>query len=292
MVDAGLTSLVPAAAYAEHGGSFLYGPGSITTDRLAQLFIASLVDRAFTQPWDTAAGGPGGAKPVRLGLIHVDSPDTNALYAAYAKELAKRGLRFYDTVTYAQNAQSALATTQSAVLKFYSDGITHVFGASAFFMREAENQGYRPRYAFQPGFGEFGADNSPAMQMRGALTVGWSPALDVPSSKDPGDTPGARHCRAVMQAAGLDTSNRTNLAAMYPVCDAVYAFRAALEAGRTPTVAGLRRGFELLGRGFATAATFGAHLAPNHHYGVDSVRDMAFDATCRCLMYTSKTNRS
>lgn len=284
-------SILPATAYAEHGGSFIYGPNSITTDRLAQLFIKSLMDRTFTQKWNTTTGGPGVA-PVKLGVIHVDTPDQNALYAGYAKELAKYGLKFSDTVTYAQDASTALSATQAAVLKFSADGVTHVFGASAFFLRDAESQSYRPRYAYLPGLGSLGVDNSPAAQLKGALTVGWTPTSDVKASEDPGDTSGAAHCRAVMKSANLSTANRTDLVTMYSVCDAVFSLRTALVAGAVPTVPGLRRGYEALGTTFGTALSFVASLGPNRHYGVDAVRDMAFDSTCSCLKYTSRTNRS
>lgn len=284
-------NFVPAAAYAEHGGSFMYGVNAITTDRLAKLFIDSLMARSFNTPWNYATGGPGSA-PVKLGVIHVDTPDQNALYAGYAKELAKHGLKFTDKVTYTQDAQAAIAATQSAVLKFRADGISHVFGASAFFLQYAESQKYRPRYAYLPGLGTIGTDNSPAVQLRGALTVGWSPVSDVKAAQDPGDNPAGPRCRAAMKAANLSTTNRADLKVMYGICDAVYSLRTALTTGGVPTVPGLRRGYEALGSRFGTALTFGALLGPNRHYGVNSVRDMAFDSDCACLKYTSRTNRS
>lgn len=286
----GVSSIMPAAAYAEHGGSFVYGPTAITVERLAQLFIQSLMTRSFTSPWNTTAGGPGNAG-VKLGVIHVDTPDQNALYAAYARELAKHGRKFAESVTYAREASAAISATRSAVLRFRTNGITHVFGASAFFMREAESQNYRPRYAYLPGLGTLGASNSPAAQMKGALTVGWTPASDVNAAQDPGDTRGAKHCRAAMKAGGLSTADRADLGTMYAVCDSLYALRDALKAGKAANVPGLRRGYESLGTRFGTALTFGASLGPNRHYGVDSVRDMAFDSGCDCLKYTSSRNR-
>jgi len=282
---------LPAADYQANGGNFLFGPTAVTAERLAHLFVESLMARNFAQPWNIVSGGPG-STPTRLGLIHVDSPDQNAYYADITKELAKHGLKFADTFTYSRDANDAIAGTQSAVLKFKAAGITHVFGASAVFMDDAESQKYRPRYAYLPGLGQLGAANVPAAQMNGALTVGWAPAIDVAARQDPGDTPGAKHCRAVMTAGGLSVTNRNDLEAMYSVCDALYSFRAALVAGRAPTVAGLRSGFESLGTSFPTALSFSAHLGPNRHYGIDAVRDMAWDSGCGCLKYTSRTNRS
>jgi hypothetical protein len=79
---------------------------------------------------------------------------------------------------------------------------------------------------------------------------------------------------------------------MYAVCDAVYSFRAALTGGREASLSGLRRGFEGLGTTVGPALTFTASFGPGRHFGVDSVRDMAYDSDCSCLKYTSRTNRS
>jgi len=287
----GNQAYLPAADYQANGGNFLFGPTAITAERLAHLFVVSLMTRNFAQPWNILSGGPG-STPARLGLIHVDTPDQDAYYADIAKDLAKYGLKFADTFTYDQNADAAVAGTQSAVLKFKAAGITHVFGASAFFMDDAQSQKYYPRYAYLPGLGQLGAQNVPAAEMNGALTVGWAPVIDVAAAQDPGDTPGAKHCRAVMIAAGLSVSNRSDLEAMYSVCDAVYSFRAALDAGRAATVHGLRIGYETLGASFPTALSFSVDLGPNQHAGIDTVRDMAWDSGCGCLKYTSSANRS
>ena len=284
------SSALTAAAYNENGANYLFGINSITVGRLAELFIRSLMERSFTTKWDTTAGRAGGIAPVKLGLIHVDNPDTNALYAAYAKELAKYGLKFDETVTYAYSLQAGIAATSAAIYRFRSQGVTHVFGASGFFLQAAEQQHYRPRYAYLPGLGDFGVQNVPAEQMNGALTVGWAPATDVAAAQDPG-TPGGKHCEAVMRAHSLVATQRTDLERMHAICDAIYAFRDALNRGNSANVAGLRRGYEALGTSFTTALTFGASMGPNRHNGVDSVRDMAFDNGCSCLVYTSKTDR-
>lgn len=287
----GVGGIVPAAAYEHRGGSWFYAPNAITTERLAELFIASLVQRDFHQKWDTAAGEPGGIAPVKLGVIHADTPDAKALYDAYERELKKHGLRYTDRITYAGNLQAGVAATQNAVLKFRSDGITHVYGASAFFLQAAENQGYRPRYAYLPGLGALGVANVPARQMRGALTVGWTPTTDVNQGEDPGDTPAAAACRAVMKGADIRPASRNDEHIVRTVCDLGYAFQVAMRAGGTPSVEGLRRGFESLGTSFRPALTFRAALGPRRHHGVDSVRDMAFDTACGCLEYTSRTDR-
>ncbi len=94
-----------------------------------------------------------------------------------------------------------------------------------------------------------------------------------------------------MSKAGLDTGARADRAAMYNICDGLFALRDALAAGGAASVAGLRRGYESLGSTFASAFTFQSTLGPTRHYGVDAVRDMAYNSDCTCLVYTSRTNR-
>jgi hypothetical protein len=195
-------------------------------------------------------------------------------------------------VTYAADLQSGLAATQNAVLKFRSEGVTHVFGASVFFLQAAEQQNYRPRYAYQPGLGALGVANSPPAQMRGSQTVGWTPTVDVRASEDPGETPAGKRCRALMAKSGYTSSARGDVGTMYAVCDWLGSFRTALLTGGGISVPALRRGFELLGSSFPTALTFKALLSPTRHFGVDSVRDMAYDTGCSCLKYTSRTDRT
>jgi ABC-type branched-subunit amino acid transport system substrate-binding protein len=214
------------------------------------------------------------------------------LYGEYAKQLAKHGRRFAETVTYAQDVSTALAATQSAVLRFKAAGVTHVYGASAFFLQAAESQNYRPRYAYLPGLGAIGAANSPAAQMRGAMTVGWAPSSDVNAPQDPPASPAGKHCTALMTRKGMSTSNRTDLTNMLTTCDSLYSLRDALEAGGVANVAGLRSGFESLGSGFPTALTFQVTMGPGRHHGVNAVRDMAYDTSCTCLIYTTRSNRT
>ncbi len=288
----GAFTTIPEAAYRANGGSFLYSPSSISQERVAQLHVESLMANGFTTKWDILNGGPG-ATPLKLGLIHADTPDQNNYYASYKRELAKVGLKFEETVTYSGGASDALASTSSAVLRFKAAGVSHVFGASAFFLRDAENQQYRPRYAYLPALGSLGAANAPAEQLNGAQTIGWAPTQDVNQPEDPGRTPGAARCDAVMRAAGLLTQgNRQDLKLMYAACDALYSFDAAMEGGQQASVAGLRRGFEGLGTRFPTALALAGATGPNRHFTVNSVRDMAYDLGCRCLKYTSRTNRS
>ena len=290
LLVAGSFAVMPEAAYRAYGGSALFGINTISAELQARLMVASLMERNFTQTWNTATGGPG-SQPLRLGLVRSSAPDAEALYAAYARELKKHGLAFAQTYVVGDDTSTKITASQSAVLKFQSEGITHVFGASAWFLKAAENQGYRPRYAFQPGLGKLGVDNVPANQMRGALTIGYSPAGDVADSEDPGDTAARTACRDRMAHQGLKPVNRADENLLYKVCDVFFSLRLALVTGGEATPAGLRRGWEAIGSRFAPAATFATLLNADRHFGVAAVRDMHFDSACGCLRYSNKRDR-
>jgi hypothetical protein len=78
----GAFTTIPEAAYRQHGGNYLYSPSSISQERVAALHVQSLMANAFLTKWDILNGGPG-ATPVKLGLIHADTPDQNNYYAGH-----------------------------------------------------------------------------------------------------------------------------------------------------------------------------------------------------------------
>lgn len=276
--------------YDANGARFLYGPGTITADRMSHLMVTSLFGRNFFEKWDTTKGGPGGIAPSKIGFIF---PSNQAeLYARYERELKTVGLAVAEKVTYEGNLSAGLAATQSAILRFKAAGITHVFGASTFFLAGAENQNYRPRYAYIPGLGRLGVQNSPPAQMAGAMTIGWQPVSDVESAQDPGDTPGAKACRAAFARHKVAISSRPDLALAYTVCDSFFFLEAGLNAGNEASAPGLQKGVDSLGDVWKAALTFTTLLKAGHHASGDAVRDMVYDKPCGCLVYANKFNRA
>jgi hypothetical protein len=270
----------------------LFGPGRITTDRLVQLLVSSLKERSFFTGWDTAKGAPGQA-PVKIGMLYAENPEATYTAMAEKRALAAIGLKVDDTVTYSSSVQAGLSATQNAILKFKAEGITHVLGASAFFLQGAENQRYRPRYVLPPGVGQLYADNAPAAQLAGSMTVGWQPANDVDAAQDPGDvSPSETLCKKLMKDAGQSYSSRPALASMTSVCDVVFFLRDALAGQSNPTNALLRQGAEALGSAWQSAETFVSRFTSTQHASASAVRDQAFDPACSCVRYTSRANRT
>ncbi len=290
MIEAG-TSLIGQPEYDKYP-NLLFGPGRMNTDRLISLLFSSLDARSFFTGWDTLAGGPGKA-PVKLGLLYPETPDTKYMVALERRELAARGMRFDDEISYPANLNAGLSATQNAILKFKADGITHVFGASVFFLQGAEQQQYRPRYVIAPGVGQLYAANSPAAQMAGSMTVGWQPPHDVNQSEDPGDvSPAETRCKKIMAASGQSYAAREALASMVGICDVEFFLRDALAGKRAISNAVLRSGADALGSGWQSAQTWISRFSASKHASADAVRDQAFNAECTCMVYTSTKNRT
>jgi ABC-type branched-subunit amino acid transport system substrate-binding protein len=270
----------------------LFGAGRITTDRVVQLLVSSLKERRFFTGWDTSKGAPGNA-PVKIGMLYAENPEATYTALAEKRALAAIGLKVDDTVTYSSSVQAGLSATQNAILKFKAEGITHVLGASAFFLQGAENQQYRPRYVLPPGVGQLYAGNAPAAQLAGSMTVGWQPANDVDAAQDPGDvSPAETLCKKLMRDAGQSYSSRPALASMTSVCDVVFFLRDAVAGQSNPTNAGLRQGAEALGTTWQSAQTFVSRFSSTQHASAAAVRDQGFDPACSCVKYVSRTNRT
>lgn len=284
IIDAG-TLLVPGSDYTKHP-DLLFGPGKMTTDLAVKLLIQSLSARHFFQGWNVSAGAPGKA-PVKVGLLYADTPD--ARYAANLEVRALRaiGLKISATVTYAANLTAGLAATQAAVLRFKAQGITHVLGASAFFLEDAQTQGYRPRYVIPIGSAQGYTGVVPVQQMVGAMSVGFKPADDVDGAHDPGPVSAAQtKCTSIMRKGGQSPSARAALSSMEAVCDVTFLLRDALAGATGLSNAVLAQGVDRLGTSWHSAQTFKSDFSAAHHASAVAIRDIGYAASCSCMKYT------
>jgi ABC-type branched-subunit amino acid transport system substrate-binding protein len=271
--------------------SYLYTPGSMTTDLLMKLWVSSLVGQGYVNGWDTTLGQPGKLK-AKIGLLMVDRPDTRYMVAKLKEELAKHGLKVESEVTYAPTSDGLASGQSSAVLKFKADGVTHVFGAYVFFMQQADSQKYYPRYAIDPGGGAASVTVASGNQLRGAMSAGWLPSVDVDPADYPGDPSAATVvCKKIMKAAGQDYETAGGaFLTMLGECDNMLMLAAALTAAGSISTAALRTGMESLGT-MPSAQTWASRFGPDQHASALVVRDQAYIDACTCFRYTSRTNR-
>lgn len=267
--------------------SYFFGPAMMTTERMIHSLISSIVGRKFFAGWNATKGGPG-PMPLKIGLLYAENPQAAGQAKLQRMYLEQAGYKISDTVSYQSNLQAALAATQNAILKFKAEGITHVVGASVFFLQGAEQQNYRPRYVLPPSLGRSYAANSPKQQMVGSMTIGWRPLNDVAPAQLTGDlSPATTLCKKIMKADGHNVGNADEFAGMLKTCDAGFAFAAALQGVKRPSNLELRLGIERLGTVWRSAETYISRFSSSQHASAVGVRDVEFDPSCTCMKYTS-----
>lgn len=275
---------VPQADY-DRRPALLYQPGFMTTERYYRLWVSRLVAQRYFSGWDVNTGDPGPA-PVKIGYLGPDVPEARHWLTVIKRELARYGRAVDSQVLYPATADGVAAASQNAVLRFRSEGITHVFGAALFFFQAADSQGYYPRHAITVPANDFAGAVSPD-QLHGALGAGLNPAVDVDAAHDPGTLNASdARCRKIMERANLDTrSDRTTLWSMQVACDSLYLLRDGLTSSGAISVGGLMSGVASLGSRFESAQTFRSLFGPRRYASATAMRDFAYDDRCTCFAY-------
>lgn len=268
---------------------YFYAPGMADTGHLVGPFIDELVREGYFTGWDTTNGSPGHA-PVKIAVLYAaDRPD---LLQLTQKALARNHLTVSDSFYLGSTTDDGQLA--GAVLKFKSEGITHVltYGFLSVLPRIADSQHYRPRYGVSSWDGfALSTSSAPAQQLVGALGVGWTPLEDVDAAHDPGESRAEKQCLAIMRAAGQDTSDRGTASAMASVCEQLFLLQAAIaRAGQLSPLA-VATGVEAIGDSFGSALTFGERFAPGRHAGVAAFRPVRYNASCSCFAYTGAVRR-
>jgi hypothetical protein len=266
----------------------VFDGGGMLIDVLAKAYIERLVAQQYFTGWNTATGGPGPA-PVKVGLIYQDLPIWRHYYGYIKQVFKEHGIVVdpNDEFLYAPTADSVASQSQAAVLRFSSDGVTHVFGAALLFFKAADNQSYHPRYALDSlAPPALLAQNVGPSQLRGALGIGWRPTQDVDQAQDPGPvSPLATRCTNLMKAAGEDVSTRTVLYVSHIECEQMWSITAAFAKGGGVTLAAVTKGFGSLGQPMPTLS-FGERWAPDRRASNTTVADLGYVESCSCFKYT------
>ncbi|HZN15625.1 MAG TPA: hypothetical protein VFB78_15255 [Acidimicrobiales bacterium] len=269
-----LHEILDDTAFANHGG-LLYQPFGISTER-----------QGF---WIDEIAAAGYFTNAKVGVISVDDPIFERyLDKVIRPRLAAQNVPLTQVFEFqapgsAGDASSLYSQANNAVLKFRSAGITHVIfvptgGTLPFvFMPTAENQNYRPRYAMNsyeiPAFVDL---NVPAAQLKDALAVGWLPTSDVLTPQRP-QFPAERLCFNI-------TKSRSDIPSRY--CEGLFFIKAAWDASKDVSAAGLARGARMLGDGFQSPWTFATRFGTGRTDGAAAYRLVKFDGGCECFMYS------
>ncbi|MCW2544912.1 MAG: hypothetical protein JWM40_2464 [Frankiales bacterium] len=272
----------------KHPGIFSVSDLDYTSS--GRVLIEALIARGFLSKQD------------KIGLVQTDSPDMeSARSAGMDPALAKAGLRFLDIarvspVQQTSDAAGAIQALGSAVLKFHTDQITKVLfltpnGAllDAIFMKQAENQGYRPKYGLSSKDAPvgLGGGNAPDAQLAGSGVIGWSPLedlRDVPSSQVPA---AQRHCLQILREEKLSPpTDRGQVNQFMSYCGAFQLF--ATIAGRAGAQLN-RNSFIRAGSSLGTAyqdpfsITGYSRITAGSHQAVAEYQPLAFNGGCECF---------
>lgn len=259
---------------------YIYGPHTLSVDRLAPALVGRLKAQGYFTGWDSAAGRPSTTAPVKVGVIYTEGADT--YIDGIRRGLAAAGIRDIETFQHGPTNQETSSGMSAAVLQFRSAGVTHILmetaGPVLFFLPTAENQGYRPRYGFSSLNGPAALQETgalPPRQFVGSMGAGSSPLTDV--GNQPGDlSPAQAACRKIMKDAGQDMSSATAFLYMVIACDGFNLIKAALERSEVPNAAGLRRGMEALGTSFVSATIPAMAWGPSRYDAVAALRDFLY----------------
>lgn len=283
-----------------------YDVSGLATDSAMRTLAPALGASDYFEPWDTTSGGPGLTPPV-IGVLVPDAAQwkgvvDNALLPALAAQgysVAPENIVEWHLPDSQTGNGQAVAEIQNAVIRFRSNGVTHLIpteqNGMVFFASGAEGQGYRPRYGLTTltEAQSYGGNLVPYAQLEGARGVGWFPAIDIPASQVGDNTdyqgPGRGACLDIYKQTGRTFGNANEEAVGLLICDIFLTLKQAVGAipsGDGITVPSVIRQVEGFGSGYAAAGVPGALYGPGRHYPVAKAWPWAFDSACECMTYT------
>jgi hypothetical protein len=269
---------------------FVIAPGHAASERYMTGLVASLVRDDFFSGWNAALGAPGPG-PVKIGINSFDTPGDQNRVKELVRALRAAGHSDVIVAKHPSDVTGVPASTQSAVLRFKAEGVTHVFGASVLFYQDADSQDYRPRYAVDDSANtvQLMAQNAPKSQLHGSLGAGYLPMSEDDSYTS--NNTAAKTCLRIMRDAGIDTTNRFATTYMLAVCDRFSILERAVTASGALTPSGVLQGLGRLPRGLDSAGTYAMTLGPGHHDGAFRLRSFRYVDSCSCFRLTGPTTQ-
>ncbi len=261
----------------------LYSSGSAAIDRPQGAYIRGLKAAGFF------------ARGTRVGVLRSTGlPQLDHAHNALRGALTNEGIKVVaDVPVSTEDVASFLVTETNAMLKMRSARVDRIVAVDengvvlGQFMRNAENQRYRPLYGVNSiASPQFLARETPLRQLRGAIGVGWSPLVDVPGGSD-ADNPVRDQCDQIFRAFKVAVGDRTPFGhyTAYHVCDSVLLIAAAVAQSGDASVGGLRRGIDKVGPRWTSPLALGTSLGNGRADGAARWRMLRFGDDCRCFRY-------
>jgi hypothetical protein len=280
---------------------------SLNLDRIAAAEVAGLNAQGWFSGWDAATGTPGPAR-AKVGVVTFDLPAfAHATDQVLVPALAKLGYgpAAADVIRVpapkrTSDISAAAAGVSSAVLKFRSDGVSHVIIIEAsgtltlLFGNNADSQRFYPRYGANSQNGQQALIDSggfPKSQLPGTLGVGWQPTLDISPSENtptgPYSNDAQRRCLALYKAHGVTFADTNAAGVGFIDCNDLWFFqfvmRGVAAIQRDAFMAAVNR----VGSSYKSLSVIPTYLDANHHDGIAAVRYWVYVPQCGCMRYAS-----
>ena len=273
----------------------LFTIGGVSVDRRLSLLIDKLTATGYLTKRNKIAVLVSGCSYNDAGYAH-----------ALVPALKRHGLSITQKeegkcTTGTSNAGPAAANAAHSVLAFKAAGIDRVMFVTdqedvgfLLFSEAAESQGYRPGYMLTSlSTPALLTGTIPAQQLKTVQGVGWAPASDVTTGKQPSAGPSAKQCVSMLSKQGLKAASPADTSIMYSVCSAFFVLeRGAL--GTSPlTGAAIGRAVEALGSAVSAPAVLLAdtNFSPTRHDGPASTAVFAYATSCTCFSYITQPTR-
>lgn len=232
----------------------------------------------------------------KVGVVTSDHRWFKSGTEAFVREVSKHGVQVSDFATVCHSpcsTQEQTAEAQSGVLRFQSDGITHVVFLSAeatyAWMRVAASIGYTPSYGLN-------SNDTPSLLpvavpasafAGGAIGAGYSAAMDVARAQNPALNPQTQLCESIMKAAGVNMAAAGAELQAWMTCDGFFLLKAMLDRAGAANYGLMRQALEGIGSALLPANGWTAWYGPHRHDGGQTYRLFHYSSGCHCFKYTS-----
>lgn len=253
-------------------------------ERFGPTYIDTLNSMGYFSAWNTSKGAPGSA-PVKVGLLYQDNAIQSGAWQLFKKQLEDKGIKVADIATY-----SGAQDVSQFVLKFRSDGVTHVFfdgPASFYWPSVAQSQQYYARYGVTSTnvIHPFLDNGSHKRQLAGLAGVGWQPQQDVPPGREPARTAEQTACLNAVKQAGEEVNEQNPRYLALGFCDLFLRLQAGSKIAGTFAADSLISGMGAATKSFRSAATF-AIGDFDDQTSLAAVRPLKWDDSCVCVLYS------
>ena len=257
--------------------NYLYQPSRMRPERFVPAWIKGLKDGGY---FDAGA---------KVGIARFDSPVFARISTLIKNELKKIGQKvLVEAVLHTPQSVSDFGRMasefQSAVLKFRQADVDHVLfdeyaGEMPFFgLTVAENQRYRPRWAFNStNLTNTIQAQHDDRQLTGAVSVTWLPGQDIADRHDPRMGKGVlAKCYDIIKKGGMVPSR------LYTgiFCDSFLFLEKILSTTNNITPVGMGEAAAKVGTTYESPYTWTTKFGPGRTDGASSVRIVKYTLNC------------